>query len=169
MILLEACCVLSINALFPISSDFSFVFIICICRLLCRVSEVKEILTERGTKFKFSESKNKSSYSEEDIITSVKKLSKLGSGFRTLKVGHSVMIVSVPEELDDDHMKVMNLAEDDSCGAYGMVTAEDMTRTLGWDDERAKRAVELLLGKGMAWLDVHDGVKKYWFPRYALL
>ena len=75
------------------------------------------------------------------------------------------MIVSVPEELDDDHMKVMNLAEDDSCGPYGMVAVGDITKMLGWSEDRTKRALDLLLGKGMAWLDIHRGVKNYWFPR----
>ena len=131
---------------------------------IIKVSEVRQILMQRGTKFTFADSKNKSSYSEEDIITSVKKLSKLGSGFRTIKVGRVVMIVSVPEELDDDHMRVMNLAEDDGHGSYGVVTTADMSRELGWDDDRSKRALELLLGKGMVWLDIHRGEKRYWFP-----
>jgi ESCRT-II complex subunit VPS22 len=126
---------------------------------------VKDILTQRGTKFKFAHSQNKSTYSEEDIITSVKKLSMLGSGFRTVKVGRATIIVSVPEELDDDHMQVMSVAEDDNCGVYGMVTVADLNGSLGWDDERSKRALELLLGKGMAWLDSHCGVDLYWFPR----
>ena len=129
------------------------------------VSEVKDILTQRGTKFKFADSKNKSTYSEEDIITSVKKLSKLGSGFRTIKVGKVMLIVSVPEELDDDHMQVMNVAEDGIYGSYGTVTLEDMSRALGWDGERSNRALELLLGKGMVWLDEYRGEKMYWFPR----
>ena len=132
---------------------------------IIKVSEVKDILTQRGTRFQFANSKNKSSYSEEDIITSVKKLSKLGSGFRTIKVGRVVMIVSVPEELDDDHMQVMNLAEDSSRGSlYGVVTVDDMTRELGWDKDRSNRALELLLGKGMVWLDIHRDQKRYWFP-----
>jgi len=132
---------------------------------IIRVSEVKDILTQRGTKFSFADSKGKSSsYSEEDIITSVKKLSKLGSGFRTIKVGKAVLIVSVPEELDDDHMEVMNVAEDDGYGPYGMVTTDNMSDALGWDEDRSNRALELLLGKGMVWLDVHRGEKKYWFP-----
>ena len=71
------------------------------------VSEVKDILTSRGTKFKFADSTSKSTYTEEDIITSVKKLSKLGSGFRSIKVGRSTMIVSVAGALDDDHMQAM--------------------------------------------------------------
>jgi len=131
---------------------------------IIKVSEVKDILTQRGTRFQFANSKNKSSYSEEDIITSVKKLSKLGSGFRTIKVGRVVMIVSVPEELDDDHMQVMNLAEDSGRSSYGVVTVGDMTRELGWDKDRSNRALELLLGKGMVWLDIHREQKRYWFP-----
>jgi ESCRT-II complex subunit VPS22 len=70
---------------------------------IIRVSEVKDILEHRGTKFQFAHSTttNKSSYTEEDIITSIKKLAKLGSGFRTVNVGRNViMIVSVPDELD---------------------------------------------------------------------
>lgn len=69
---------------------------------IIKVSEVKDILLQRGTRFQFADSKNKSSYSEEDIIISVKKLSKLGSGFRTVKVGREIMIVSIPQELDDE-------------------------------------------------------------------
>ena len=75
------------------------------------------------------------------------------------------MIVSVPEELDDDHMQVMTLAEDDSHGRrYGVVTVPDLTHALGWDQDRSKRALDLLLGKGMIWLDVDKGIKSYWFP-----
>lgn len=129
---------------------------------LPRVSEVKDILTQRGTKYQFANSKNKSTYTEDDIITSVKKLSKLGSGFRTIKVGRAVLIVSVPEELDDDHMHVLNLAEDEP---YGMVRTDLMSIKLGWDIERSNRALELMLGKGWAWLDIHCGEKNYWFPR----
>ena len=129
---------------------------------LARVSEVKDILTQRGTKYQFADLKKKITYTEEDIITSVKKLSKLGSGFRTIKVGRAVLIVSVPEELDDDHMQVLNLAEEE---IYGMVRTSLMSTKLGWDIERSNRALELLLGKGMVWLDLHCGEKNYWFPR----
>jgi len=132
---------------------------------IIRVSEVKDILTSRGTKFKFAHSKSKIiSYSEEDIITSVKKLAKLGSGFRTVEIGRSVMIVSVPDELDNDHMQVMNIAEDDRFGPYGMVSVEHLRNALNWDEDRAKRALDLLLGKCMAWVDDFKGVKTYWFP-----
>ena len=129
------------------------------------VSEVKDILMQRGTKFQFGDSNVKRAYNEDDIIKSVKKLSKLGSGFRTITVGHVVLIVSVPEELDDDHMQVMNLAEDDRYGQYREVTIDAISRSLRWDEERSRRALDLLLGKGMIWLDVYRGERRYWFPR----
>lgn len=125
---------------------------------------MKNILMQRGTKFQFADSYVKRAYNEDDIIKSVKKLSKLGSGFRTITVGKAILIVSVPEELDDDHMQVMNLAEDDRYCPYGEVTITAISRALQWDEERSNRAVELLLGKGMIWLDVNRGEKKYCFP-----
>lgn len=127
-----------------------------------RVSEVMDILAHRGTKFQFNDSKNNTTYTEKDIITSVKKLSKLGSGFRTIKVGRVDLIVSVPEELDNDHMEVLEFAEKEP---DGMITESVMSSELGWDNERSNRALELLLSKGMVWLDVHCGRKNYWFPR----
>ena len=77
------------------------------------------------------------------------------------------MIVSVPEELDNDHMQVMNTIEvDGKSGPCGMVTVGHLRNALGWDDDRAQRALDLLLTKGMAWLDDCGGIKSYWFPRY---
>jgi len=81
------------------------------------VTEVQSILRERGTKFGFSSSEGRkksssSKYSKEDIITTISKLSKLGSGFRTVQIGKSVMVISVPTELDNDHMEVMTIAQD---------------------------------------------------------
>jgi hypothetical protein len=71
------------------------------------------------------------------------------------------MIVSVPEELDADHMQVLNYAEETP---NGMVRTETLSKTLGWDNERSNRALELLLGKGIPWLDTHRGETNYWFP-----
>jgi len=101
---------------------------------IIRVSEVKEILERRGTKFQFANSTSKSIYTEEDIITSIKKLAKLGSGFRTVNVGRVIMIVSVPEELDADHMQVLNYAEETPNGMVRTETLWDMNDQIeNWD------------------------------------
>lgn len=137
------------------------------------VKEVRNILVQRGTKFKFSSSHPNSggnggkAYSEQDIITSISKLSILGSGFRTISVGKSVMIVSVPMELDNDHMTIMNVAQEiesfNDC--YGSVTIQLIEDKTSWKEERINRALEILLRQGMVWLDVDEvGVKRYWFP-----
>ena len=41
---------------------------------------------------------------------------------------------------------------------------DEARNTTGWTEERAKRALDLLLSKGMAWLDVHQGNELCWFP-----
>ena len=135
------------------------------------VSEVRDVLMKRGTRFHISSTsskKDKCKYSEEDIIVAIGKLSKLGSGFRCVKVGKTTMIVSVPTELDSDHMEVMEIAQNCdgtlSSRPRGTVDMDEVRKTTGWTEERAKRALDLLLSKGMAWLDVHQGNELYWFP-----
>lgn len=137
------------------------------------ITEVQSILSKRTTRFDFgspaarSSGKGKkkhkkskdTSYSEEDIKMAIKKLAKLGNGFRTIQVGSSTMIVSVPTELDNDHMEVMTLAKDMQC-----VTMEQVKDVTGWGEERAERALQLLLAEGMAWLDKYEGLDFYWFP-----
>jgi len=123
------------------------------------IAEVKSILSARKTKFQLGDQTTKK-YSGDDIKTAIQKLSKLGGGFRTIEVGNSTMIVSVPTELDNDHMEIMGLAQ-----AYaGSVSIEQVRDGTGWNDDRSQRALNLLLGQGMAWLDEHKGQILYWFP-----
>lgn len=145
------------------------------------VMEVQKLLGQRTTKFKMSSSittassslsssssskKSKSKqnrYSLEDIEIAITKLSKLGNGFRMVTVGMTQMIVSVPTELDQDHTEVMTLAQESN----GCVTVEQVMKSKQWNKDRAERALNLLLGEGMAWLDQYRGESFYWFPRYV--
>jgi ESCRT-II complex subunit VPS22 len=123
------------------------------------IAEVKSILASRKTKFHLGDQKTKA-YSTDDIKTAIQKLSKLGGGFRTIQVGKSTMIVSVPTELDNDHMEIMSLAQ-----AYaGSVSIDQVQDGTGWNQERSQRALDLLLGQGMAWTDDYKGEILYWFP-----
>lgn len=122
------------------------------------IHEVQKVLMTRGTKFRLNNMTTK--YSEDDIIIAIDKLKKLGSGFRTISVGGTRMVVSVPTELDNDHMQVIQLAQDIS-GGITMDMVEDMT---GWNRDRVRRAMDLLLAEGMAWLDRYEGIEFYWFP-----
>jgi ESCRT-II complex subunit VPS22 len=109
--------------------------------------------------------RKKKIYSMADIPIAIKKLAILGGGFRVVKVGKSDMIVSVPTELDQDHMEVMSLAQGgEGGGQVGCVTKDDVIHKLRWSDERAERAISLLLQEGMAWKDDYHGISFYWFP-----
>jgi ESCRT-II complex subunit VPS22 len=70
------------------------------------------------------------------------------------------MIISVPTELDNDHMEIMKLAQ----VYHGSVSLEHVREGTGWESERYQRALDLLLAQGMAWLDIHRGNTLYWFP-----
>lgn len=95
-----------------------------------------------------------------DIPIAVDKLKSLGGGFRIVEIGATSMIVSVPTELDLDHMKVLALAE----SGAGCVTTDDIVNMLNWNQERANRVMNLLLSEGMAWEDRYHGVSFFWFP-----
>ena len=138
------------------------------------VKEVNRRLSQRGTKFNLSSFKSTHA-SDDDIITAVSKLSTLGSGFRTVQIGDVTMIVSVPTELDSDHMELMHIAmgeeesekntkNDARCRQVGQVTLQYVMRRTAWDAQRCQRALDLLLSEGMAWIDVHKCVTSYWFP-----
>jgi len=141
---------------------------------LLTVSEIHQTLNKRGTKFRFSDSQESGSsrYSQEDIITAIGKLSKLGSGFRTVKIGKTVMVISVPTELDNDHMEVIKIAQDESGNVgsgrmRGEVTADDVKKSTGWNKDRVQRALDLLLTKGMIWIDENPNNVEgpsYWLP-----
>lgn len=126
------------------------------------VQEVKDILGARKTKFNLGGEQTKT-YSKQDIQTAISKLTVLGGGFRTLQVGSTTMIVSVPTELDSDHMTIMTVAQDEMQGKG--VTLHQVRDSTGWSEERTQRAIDLLLTQGMAWLDEYKGEKLYWFPR----
>mmetsp|Transcript_29127 Transcript_29127/g.41695 ORF Transcript_29127/g.41695 Transcript_29127/m.41695 type:complete len:268 (-) Transcript_29127:923-1726(-) len=145
---------------------------------LIAVKEVKRRLNQRGTKFNLSSLASSSNYtqviSEDDIITAVSKLSALGSGFRAVQIGDLTMIVSVPTELDIDHMEVMKIALGDREEGdltqnsipreAGQVTLKNVMDKTGWEADRCQRALDLLLSEGMAWIDENRGITSYWFP-----
>jgi ESCRT-II complex subunit VPS22 len=70
--------------------------------------------------------RKKTVYSVGNIPVAGKKLGKLGRGFRIIKVRKLDMIVSVPTELDQDHMEIMTLAQD----GEGCVTVDDVMQQL---------------------------------------
>ena len=146
------------------------------------IMEVQSILRKRGTKFRFSHDDDDDGgggggtttttsttggckYSQEDIKTAIGKLSKLKSGFQIVQVGSTTMVVSVPTELDEDHKEVMKVAQEQNMHTAGAgITVQHVIKNTNWTEERAKRALDLLLSEGMAWFDEYRGKEYYWFP-----
>mmetsp|Transcript_11994 Transcript_11994/g.33001 ORF Transcript_11994/g.33001 Transcript_11994/m.33001 type:complete len:254 (-) Transcript_11994:235-996(-) len=123
---------------------------------------VQEVFDVLQKKYKSGSGKK---CNQADIPIAIAKLSKLGGGFRMVKVGKTEMIVSVPTELDQDHMQILELAQsDDGSGNGGCVTADDVVQKLRWSQDRVDRAIRLLLQEGMAWQDDYHGVSFFWFP-----
>ncbi|XP_032599607.3 vacuolar-sorting protein SNF8 isoform X1 [Taeniopygia guttata] len=85
--------------------------------------------------------------SADDLLRAIKKLKVLGSGFGIIPVGGTVLVQSVPAELNMDHTVLLQLAE-----KKGFVTVSEIRDSLNWETERAKQALEHLLKEGMAWL-----------------
>jgi ESCRT-II complex subunit VPS22 len=124
------------------------------------VREIQTMLKQRKTRLGMAAQQTTTDVSVADIEVAIKKLGKLGGGFRTIQVGKSTMVVSVPTELDNDHMQVLTAAQ--QVGGEG-VTIDQVMKATGWNKQRAERAIELLLQEGMAWLDEYKGVSYYWF------
>ena len=125
------------------------------------VSEVCDTLNRTHSDNRNHNNKTKKDlYNTGDITIAVKKLSTLGGGFRIVVVGQSDMIVSVPTELDNDHMEIMTLAQD----GQGCVTVDEVQQRLSWSEDRVERALNLLLHEGMSWKDDYHGISFYWFP-----
>jgi len=139
-----------------------------VCDTLNTTNNNSNTYNNYGTK----KQKNKQQlYSQGDITIAVKKLSTLGGGFRIIQVGKTTtsvvdMIVSVPTELDNDHMEIMTIAAaaQGGGGNRGCVTVEDVQQQLRWETDRVERAISLLLEEGMAWKDEYHGISFYWFP-----
>lgn len=124
------------------------------------ILQIQTQLQKRTTKYGAVSKERK--ISTADINLAIEKLAKLGGGFRVVQVGNATMVVSVPTELDNDHMQVMQLAAETArdCG----VTVTQVQQAQGWSKERAQRALDLLCKESMAWVDQHQGQTQYWFP-----
>ncbi|KAL7558355.1 hypothetical protein ACA910_004020 [Epithemia clementina (nom. ined.)] len=124
------------------------------------LTEVQSILAKRKTKLGMTNSSSQK-VSKADLQVAISKLSQLGGGFRTVQVGKSTMVISVPTELDNDHMQVMTAA---SAFSETGLSVDNVMHTTQWSRERTQRALDLLLQQGMAWLDTYEGQDLYWFP-----
>ena len=124
----------------------------------------------------------KKSYSEDDLLLSIDKLTVLGCGLRLITTeDHKKYVVSIPLEVSTDELNILSLAENSFVGPsydsenpnVGVITKSDLISNLRWSEERADRGVKQLIREGIIWVDDGPPSKKFggekveqqlWFP-----
>ncbi|XP_001641092.2 vacuolar-sorting protein SNF8 isoform X1 [Nematostella vectensis] len=105
-------------------------------------------------------SKARQDVTEDDLERAIKKLHALGSGFQVIVAGNRRLVQSVPGELSMDHTDALKLAQ-----GKGFTSVTALKRDLGWDEERACRALNHLVHEELAWVDDQEGTERhFWFP-----
>jgi len=107
----------------------------------------------------------KDAVTNDDILRAVDKLKVLGNGFELIPLGSGRFLVqSVPGELNMDHTRVLQLAED---AAY--VTKELIMDRMRWDERRVDAVLTHLVKEGLAWVDSQPSdTPQYWIPSLFL-
>jgi len=117
--------------------------------------------------------------STKDLERAIEELKDLGSEFRMIQTGNKKVICSVSIELTQDHMVLMNLAEENGGWITFSLTRSKLPQFSQKD--RFLKSINFLLKEGMAWEDaepffdasnskgkysreVEDNGKCYWFP-----
>lgn len=113
-------------------------------------------LTKRLQKLRGSKSQE---ISPEDVYAAIKKLRNLGGGYQVVTVNGKKMVVSVPMELNVDHIQLLTLAQKSGFTSESMACAK-----LNWTAPRFQNLMKLLLQEGMVWVDNQTEEREYWFP-----
>lgn len=121
--------------------------------LLSMVELLAQVTRRRG--------KNAQEVTEDDICRAIENVATLGNGFRVLKINKQNMVLSVPTELNRDHVALVELADQ-----HGFVTMDGCKAALGWPAERLESVLRLLMEEGMVWVDeqMESGELAYWLP-----
>ncbi|EFA85025.1 EAP30 family protein [Heterostelium album PN500] len=99
--------------------------------------------------------------SSDDVEVSISKIKVLGNGYNILKIDSKKIVQSVPCELNKDHTDVLIKAQSQG----GFIAVSHLSK-MGWDQQRIKSVLDVLLSEGMAWIDDQSELKEtlYWFP-----
>ena len=113
---------------------------------------ISEVLTTINSG-RIKKNRIQSDISVDDIIRAVEKLSILGNEFKILKLMKTVLIVSVPIELNRDHEGIFGVILDN-----GYVSEKIMRIQYNWSVERFNIAVYSLMQDGILWVDNFEGM-----------
>lgn len=101
--------------------------------------------------------------SKDDLLCAAKKLKILGSGFTVVPVGKGqYMVQSVPGELSMDHTAVLQQVANSNQAFTSVLMLKEK---LGWEEDRAQKALDHMIDQGLAWIDLQSPREKlYYFP-----
>jgi len=96
---------------------------------------------------------------QDDLLRAIKKLKVLGQGFSLIELGSgNYLVQSVPGEVSLDQVSVFSLAE----ARRGCVGERELVEELDWSEERAKLALQQMMGQGLLWMDEQGPEKEFW-------
>ena len=97
----------------------------------------------------------------DDLLRSIDKLSKLGSGLKVLSCGKTYIVQSIASELSLDQNLIIQTAQSNN----GSVSLSLIVSELKWSEERAQKAINDMIMEGIVWIDRQgpNGHTLYWF------
>jgi ESCRT-II complex subunit VPS22 len=105
--------------------------------------------------------KQKIEITGEDIKKSIDKLRILGNGFQIIETEEISLVVSVPLELNKDHIEIFSIAHDEmKCLGKSfseVFVSEAKMLQFGWSPLRFKTCIQSLLREGIVWVDDYQG------------
>jgi ESCRT-II complex subunit VPS22 len=99
--------------------------------------------------------------SDDDVLTAVKSLEPLGSGFTIMKLGAKQMIRSVPKELNTDQSTVLEVIQ-----VMGYITLSMLQLNLNWERARAVAVIDDLVADSLVWVDRQAEETEFWSPTF---
>lgn len=101
--------------------------------------------------------------SKDDLLCAARKLKILGNGFTVVPVGRGqYMVQSVPGELSMDHTAVLQQVANSN---QSFTSVSMLREKLGWEEDRAQKALDHMIEQGLAWIDLQEPSEKlYYFP-----
>ncbi|XP_018495781.1 vacuolar-sorting protein SNF8 [Galendromus occidentalis] len=104
--------------------------------------------------------KNRSDISSSDLISAIKKIGVLGSGFQLVPTGPEWYVQSVARELSVDQSEVIQAAEKNQ----GMVSVSLLFDEYKWPRPRCEKVLKELVADNLIWVDLAPEEATYWFP-----
>lgn len=103
--------------------------------------------------------------SQDDCIRAIKKLHSFGNSYTLINMKNDrFMVQSLPDELNLDHTKILQLAEVKN----GSLNVDEINDLLGWDAYRIDNVIEFMIKEGIIWIDAQCKPVNYYFPGFYL-